>query len=316
VRIAHAAAKPAWHAQEPITINKDANRMLNAVHYFHYRHVAEIHDWIAEERDMLSMANMVRRYRYFDPSKTLAMMKPLRVNLNRIGLKWVILKANLTNSRGQKFPGRTLVLTQDGSDINEMHNVTHSEYSSVDYFNVLALLYYTCNRLRSIGTNRIMIIDNKEAIVRALFNYTRNHDWRTIEVREALVNLGWQIILYDSETHLQLQTRLQNAINTGHFDRRLSHMRYNLPNLDDIRNTNTLLNFFNRGLLNAMQQQLTSTMTRICPDILVWLNDVSHKYICGRIPLMLTGLIEANHLLKKATITDEDNCLHFENVSE
>lgn len=67
---------------------------------------------------------------------------------------------------------------------------TNTQYS-IGYFNQMSLVWWpTGNKL--ITTKRLIMIEN-DALYMALAN-AANHDWRTIELRNRIVNNGWQLI--------------------------------------------------------------------------------------------------------------------------
>ena len=154
--------------------------------------------------------------RYFDPSKELVQHHVSNNHSFTTIDKWTIhLNSSLApngHNKRRTVKGRTAILTRSGNEVLDRHNVTHANYSRIDYYNIMALINHLCDKNQHSTACKVLALDSQDAIYRDMNNHTNNHDWRLIELREKLVDGKWIILVMQPEQTECIRDKIRHTL--------------------------------------------------------------------------------------------------------
>jgi len=251
---------------------------------------------------------------YFDPNKEIVQHHVSNNRFFNTVDKWTIhLNSSLApngHNECRTVKGRTAILTRSGNEILARHNVTHANYSRIDYYNIMALINYICDKNQHSTACRVLAIDSQDAIYRAINNHTSNHDWKLIELREKLVDNEWTILVMQAEQTECIRDKIRDTLihdQGSNNATECQQVQINQPNIDERRAMNVQLREFNHNVLKLLNDHnMTSTMKRIYHSHAEWSENVSHKLLFGKTMMMLSGFInDENGQLQRSKIQPE-----------
>lgn len=245
--------------------------------------ITGISQWSNDHQNHINITPISQR-KYHNPTKNLNIVYTEAID-EIIEIKYTI--------RERKC--ETILAKYSKQNINMITGVRHEQYNTV-YFNTLS----TIRALADFEENqakRKLIPERSSSLLLALTN-SRNHDYRIIELREDLYDLGWTIFAMKDEIYHEIKNKIDQECSK----QQIQIVTVDRPNITDYRNKFILKRMIDQNTVSYRRDNLTSFCSSICSNIQAW-DNINPTWITGKRALMLSGLSNNNGRLEK---TDND----------
>lgn len=262
-------------ARTEIEVRHQVNmRLLKARDNIGYKHLASImgQTELPEDDQVLKkLEEMAIRRRYHNPTISLFFRDHEKFE-DFEGPSWVAIETK----KG------TLMIKQMFGKILTIKCGIHSDYP-VSYFNTMAMIWHL---IETEGKKpKVLTFGQSDPLLAAMTNWN-NHDWRSIETKELLINKQWMILRLPNTRLNQLKEKLLSQIKPPP----VPVMELSEPDVSDYR----LRRIFNEQFKDAKEADAANshtTVTRgICENPKAWQN-LNRSSVSSVAMLALTGVV-------------------------